>query len=179
MRHLPRRLTPIALASLLALSACASPTPDAEFDDPGASGTASQPADEAAAEDSAGETDASAEPEQTSEAPAAKDPSAYTVRYSDDYKTVITLDRAQVEKLTGTDLAAGTADAQAALAEPDTWSGSDTKEHADVIVDAASRESDRIDRVLTKQADGRDVELRLYVAHHQHANVAHFGEDDD
>ncbi len=84
-----------------------------------------------------------------------------------------------MEQLTGTDLATGTADAEAALAEPDTWSGADTKEHADVIVDAAARESDRIDRVLTQQADGRDVELRLFVKHTQHAHVAHFGEDDD
>ncbi|MFC7879521.1 hypothetical protein [Isoptericola sp. NPDC057391] len=170
MRHLPRRLTPIALASLLGLGACASPTPDAEFDDLGASGTASQPADETAGTgEQADETATSAEP----------DPSAYTVRYSDDDKTVITLDRAEVERLTGTDLAAGTADAQAALAEAGTWSGRDTKEHADVIVDAAGRESDRIDRVLAQQADGRDVELRLYIAHHEHAHVAHFGEDDD
>lgn len=177
MRHLPRRLTPIALASLLALSACASPGPDAEFDDPGASAsdtTATQPADE-----QPDGTEKSAEPEKSADAPAAKDPSAYTVRYSDSDKTVITLDRAQVEQLTGTDLAAGTADAEAALAEPDTWSGKDTKDHTDVIVEAAGRESDRIDRVLTKQADGRDVELRLFIKHNQHAHVAHFGEDDD
>ncbi|MFE5338054.1 hypothetical protein ACFQ8E_19245 [Isoptericola sp. NPDC056573] len=177
MRHLPRRLTPIALASLLALSACASPTPDAEFDDPGTSAsdtTATQPADDAAGADE--QADGT---EETADAPAAKDPSAYTVRYADSDKTVITLDRAQVEQLTGTDLAAGTADAQAVLAEPGTWSGADTKEHADVIVDAATRESDRIDRVLTQQADGRDVELRLFVKHHQDAHVAHFGEDDD
>ncbi|GAB6937162.1 hypothetical protein ACQP60_18515 [Isoptericola variabilis] len=178
MRHLPRRLTPIALASLLALSACASPTPDAEFDDPGTS--ASQPADDATADGQQGDgTETPAEPEESADAPAAKDPSAYTVRYSDGYKTVITLDRTQVEQLTGTDLAAGTADAEAALAEPGTWSGADTKEHAEVITQAAGRESDRIDRVLTQQADGRDVELRLFVKHTQHAHVAHFGEDDD
>lgn len=33
MRHLPRRLAPIAVVSLLALSACTSGSPDAEFDD--------------------------------------------------------------------------------------------------------------------------------------------------
>lgn len=40
MRHLPRRLAPIAVVSLLALSACTPGSPDAEFDDAGASASA-------------------------------------------------------------------------------------------------------------------------------------------
>ncbi len=185
MRNLPRRLTPITLASLLALGACASPGPDAEFDEPGSSSsdTATQP-DEAA--DGADEAEGSEAPEGTekpedTEKPekAEKDPSAYTVRHTNDYKTIITLDRGEVEALTGADLDGGVDDAQQALSQPATWSGGDTEGHADVIVEAADRESDRIDRVLGQQADGRDVELRLFIKHNGHVHVAHFGEDDD
>ena len=179
MRHLPRRLTPIALASLLALGACAAPTPDAEFDDAGstsAAGSATPSTEESGPATDAETPEKTEAPEKTDRA---KDASAYTVRYSDSYKTVITLDRGQVEALTGTDLSDGVDGAAAALAQADTWSGKDTEEHADVIVEAAERESDRIDRVLTQQADGRDVELRLFIKHNQHAHVAHFGEDDD
>ncbi|MFD6179313.1 MULTISPECIES: hypothetical protein [unclassified Isoptericola] len=166
MRHLPRRLPPIALAGLLALGACAAPGPDAGFDDAGV------PATGAEARVTTGSQEASPQPR-------AKDASAYTVRHSDGYKTVITLDRTQVERLTGTDLASGVAATERALAERGTWSGADTKDHAAVVVRAAARESDRIDRVLGAMTDGRDIELRLYVAHHRHAHVAHFGEDDD
>jgi len=169
MRHLPRRLTPIALAGLLALGACAAPGPDAEFDDAGAPVAGAEAQAEAGSKSEAEAVAGSR----------AKDASAYTVRYSDGDKTVITLDRVQVERLTGTDLASGLAATERALAERGTWSGADTKDHADVVVQAANRESDRIDRVLGAMADGRDVELRLYVAHHRHAHVAHFGEDDD
>ncbi|MEN5072699.1 hypothetical protein ABE437_02695 [Isoptericola cucumis] len=51
MRHLPRRLAPIAVVSLLALGACSSGGPDAEFDDAGTAETtagAESPADDAA-----------------------------------------------------------------------------------------------------------------------------------
>ena len=102
-----------------------------------------------------------------------------TVRYSDENRTVLTLDRVQVEQLTGADLAAGgVADAMAVLAERGTWASGATADHADVIVEAAGRESDRIDQVLNKLADDRDVELRLFVQHDDRGHVAHFGEDD-
>ncbi|MGF0118412.1 hypothetical protein ACQFYA_19165 [Promicromonospora sp. Marseille-Q5078] len=102
-----------------------------------------------------------------------------TVRYSDENRTVLTLDRVQVEQLTGADLAAGgVADAMAVLAERGTWASGATADHAGVIVEAAGRESDRIDQVLNKLADDRDVELRLFVQHDDRGHVAHFGEDD-
>lgn len=52
MRYLPRRLAPIAVVSLLALSACSSGSPGAEFDDTGASSPPSatgNPAEDGAA----------------------------------------------------------------------------------------------------------------------------------
>lgn len=167
MRRLPRRLTPIALASLLALVACTGP--QAEGDDAGTPGSGAAPTAGASAPAEAG--DAAGE--------RAKDPSAYTVPHADDHKTIVTMDRSQVEALTGTDLGAGVHDAQRAMTQADTWAGDATADHVDLVTAAAERESDGIERVLSHQADGRDVELRLTVVHHEHAQEAHFGEDDD
>ena len=169
-RHLAARrssaLVAGVLAAGLALAACASPD-DAGFDDDTAtSSAAGTPADTATDSRSDDATDDGAA-------------TPYTVRYTDDHKTVITLDRAQVEELTGADLGAGgAADAKSVLAARGTWTSGATADHADVIAEAAGREGDTIDRVLAQQADGRDVELRLFVKHDQHAHVAHVGEDD-
>ncbi|MFD6176790.1 MULTISPECIES: hypothetical protein [unclassified Isoptericola] len=151
------------LAAGLALAACAAPD-DAGFDDDTATSSAAGTPTDASTEAATDDADGAA---------------AYTVRYTDDHKTVITLDRAQVEGLTGADLGAGgAADARSVLAERATWTSGATADHGDVIAEAAAREGDTIGRVLAQQADGRDVELRLFVKHDQHAHVAHFGEDD-
>ncbi|MFE7408422.1 hypothetical protein [Isoptericola sp. NPDC057559] len=178
MTHAPARpatrrpaiLVAGVLATGLALTGCGAPDRAGFDDDPAASPAATAPADGAA-----GAAQDAADGDIAGGGAAAP----YTVRYADDHKTVITLDRAQVEALTGADLAAGGADdARSVLADRGTWASGATEEHADVIAEAARREGGTVDRVLAEQADGRDVELRVFVKHDRHAHVAHLGEDD-
>jgi hypothetical protein len=95
---------------------------------------------------------------------------------------VLTLDRGQVEQLTGVTLDAGdqtaVIDAVASLGEDATWSPyPETKDHVGAITGAADRESDRLYGILTAESDGKDVGLRLFI---EHGGDAHFnGNYDD
>lgn len=54
MRHLPRRLAPIAVVGLLALGACSPGGTDAEFDDAGSTADATPKSDDATTDDATG-----------------------------------------------------------------------------------------------------------------------------
>ncbi|GAA1725990.1 hypothetical protein GCM10009809_22340 [Isoptericola hypogeus] len=131
----------------------------------------------------------------TTQAPATQAPAAQdeardpgetaplTVRYSDGYKTVVTVDPGQLDELTAVTVDGGGAgavdDAATALADAGTWSPyPETVDHAEVIAEAARRESDRLHGILTGASYGEDVGLRLVVEHHEHAHVAHFTGND-
>jgi len=57
MRHLPRRLAPIAVVTLLALSACTGESPDAEFDDTAATTEATAESDSGGGTPASGDGD--------------------------------------------------------------------------------------------------------------------------
>ncbi|WP_306321944.1 MULTISPECIES: hypothetical protein [unclassified Streptomyces] len=100
-----------------------------------------------------------------------------TAAHEDSHRSVYTLSADQVEALTG-HRPGGSGDAAIAraLQQRGLWEHQKaTSRHADRITAAAAREQVSLRDALKATGEDDDAVVRVYVAHDQHANIAHIG----
>lgn len=166
----------LALVSMFALQGCAAEGSAPVEDDAAQSQehtseqlTESQPKTD--------DTTEAAEAEETAEAPA----DFFTVEYEDSYKSIFTLDQAQIEAATGVKLSDDTrAQAAEKLANTELRKqNTQSADYADLIVEAYQRESDSTDHALRAVLDNPTARMKVYVAHTPHKTIAHIQIDND
>ena len=164
-------LLALALFGALALQGCAAPAAsDAGADESGAGIEAPDSAGQTGADQAAPDApapDAPAEPAFPDE--------FFTVAYADSYKSIFLLDRAQVEAVAGVALTDDTREqARAALSQAALWESDErSAEHAALISDAFSRESDRAAQALAAVQADSHARVKVYVGHNSHKSIAH------
>lgn len=158
-----RTVTALGLASALLLAGCA-----AEPKAP-SSPTAEVPA----ADNTENGKVPDVPPEAHTPAPVAED--WFTVAYTDSYKSVFLLSKAQIAAATGLDPAAVTTDELAkAFASTDLWSSDErTAPYADVIVTAFATDAGSLKGAVNAALNSEHGRLKVFVLHDGHKTIAH------
>lgn len=176
MGKTPRRTNTIsaalALAAVVATSACGSAGETAERIPPVAETSANAQA--------GGQNDAAA-PETAADGEESPDTDLVSVAYEDAHKSVFVLDRTQVESAAGQTLDAGTLGAVAqSLARTEPWQGdSRTSPYAQLIADAFTRETGSTEGALQAVLHDSGSRLKIFVLHNGHKEIAHIETDHD
>ncbi|GAA0389152.1 YusW family protein [Paenibacillus motobuensis] len=105
--------------------------------------------------------------------------STMTIIYKDSYKTVVLFNQDQIEALTGQVLdAASIKVVQDMLQQEDTWTAQNfSTSEANLIANAASQESNKLQSILTKITQNKVADLKLVIVHNEHHSSANFGAD--
>lgn len=102
-----------------------------------------------------------------------------TTIYKDSYKTVVLFNQDQIKALTGQVLDAASIKAvQDMLQQEDTWTAQNfSASEANLIANAASQESNKLQSILTQIAQNKVTDLKLVIVHNEHHSSAHFAAD--
>ncbi|WP_162616118.1 YusW family protein [Paenibacillus lutimineralis] len=102
-----------------------------------------------------------------------------TTIYKDSYKTVVLFNQDQIEALTGQVLdAASIKVVQEMLQQEDTWTAQNfSASEANLIANAASQESNKLQSILTQITQYKVTDLKLVIVHNEHHSSAHFAAD--